>query len=433
MAELADNLTFDFEWESAPGVRPDEFASTWARLSVSVGPRIVTEIEDFRSRGTRSAAYLPLYPLAEWLAFNWWSLRANARTPKVGDWQSGERLPGHGFRHIGDGYSWPNLVLAPHGEQVLARWAADSEPRAHSKIRYLSSGSAVLSREETFLQLSELIDVVIARLQSEGISGTALEDEWDAIQSADDDEAAFSEAAARLGLDPYDVAPDVANAIVAAADQLDAMLLHELLDAISPTAIAPGANWILTSLAEMRERRPAQHLRPLPDLSQVAGRTASPRQVGYKSARIMREGLGLGPTTAAEPLEFVDVSESESTPPPIAGLGTSLSPTARQLTLLKRSNKSERFTAARAIWRMAVGTEGPFLLTSTNHPAQQASRAFAAEFLAPAEGIREFITPSESDAVDGDAIAAASAHFGVHEQVVAHQIENQFGRSLQVW
>lgn len=433
MAELTDNLRFEIEWEPAPGVRPDEFAATWARLSVAVGSRVVTEIEDFRSRGTRQAVFVPLYPLAEWLAFNWWSLRTNARTRVANSWRGNERVAGHDFRRIGDGYAWPHLVLAPHGERVLARWDADREPRAHGKIRYLSSGAAVLPREETFLRLAELIEAVVARLQAEGIHGTALDEEWDAVRSADQDEAAFSEAAARLGLDPYDVAPDVANAILAAADRLDSSLFDELLDAISPTTIDSSVDWVVRALDVMREHSPAAQVKPLPDLRQAVDRAATPWLVGYQAARIARERLGLDPTGVVEPAEFIGVNNVESAPAPIAGLGSRRSEQSPEVTLPRRSKNSERFTATRALWRVATGAEGPFLLTSAHQPTQQASRAFAAEFLAPAEGIREFLAPDHGDAVDADAITAASVHFGVHEQLVAHQIENQLGHSLDTW
>ncbi len=52
---------------------------TWARLEIHIGGECVALVEDQESRSSRRAIYCPLYPLAEWVAYNWWFLRADSR------------------------------------------------------------------------------------------------------------------------------------------------------------------------------------------------------------------------------------------------------------------------------------------------------------------------------------------------------------------
>lgn len=431
MADLNEALNLEFEWEPAPNVQPDEFSVTWARLTITVGSRTVTQVEDSRSHSTRRAVHVPLYPLAEWVAFNWWNLRANARTltsyhlPGVG------RIAGHDMRHVGDGYPWPNLVLGPHGEQTSARWFADVDDREHSRIRYLSSGMEILGRDDTFERLAEFVDAVVARLDSEGVGGTALATEWNELRSTEDDEAEFCEAAARLGLDPYGTTPEMAESIINGSSQLETPLFEELIDAVPPAALDSSVDWVLDALGRKTEGATASDLRPLPHLDPYAA-TGAPWQVGYRAAVRFRQELDLGSSDRAEPHEFVLVSHTNSAGPAISGLGQGGGQRFPELTIPERPANSERFAVARALWRFAAGTQRSFLLTKAHQPVQQVSRAFAAEFLAPAAGIREFLAADPDEFVDFDTMTAIGDHFGVHTQVVAHQIENQLGRPLDV-
>jgi hypothetical protein len=74
-----DDFRIEWEWESAPSVRAPEHRATWARIEILVGQEHVTLVEDKDSTSSRRSIYCPLYPVAEWVAYNWWLLRANSR------------------------------------------------------------------------------------------------------------------------------------------------------------------------------------------------------------------------------------------------------------------------------------------------------------------------------------------------------------------
>jgi hypothetical protein len=128
MSALTPSVRFEYEWEPAVDVRSAELASTWARFEMWVGDRCVTQVEDAASGSGRRSIYCSLYPLAEWIAFNWWALEAYVRPSAlepeawsyrrlVGRHSNDSRwLRQHNIRAAGDGFLWPNLSIIPEGE-----------------------------------------------------------------------------------------------------------------------------------------------------------------------------------------------------------------------------------------------------------------------------------------------------------------------------
>ena len=55
---------------------------------------------------------VPLYPLAEWIAFSWWQLFENSR-PLTTD-----GIDQRSMRSVGDGFLWPDLAFMPAGESM---------------------------------------------------------------------------------------------------------------------------------------------------------------------------------------------------------------------------------------------------------------------------------------------------------------------------
>jgi Zn-dependent peptidase ImmA (M78 family) len=64
---------------------------------------------------------------------------------------------------------------------------------------------------------------------------------------------------------------------------------------------------------------------------------------------------------------------------------------------------------------------GPSLLSSLSTDSQAQSRAFAAEFLAPAEALRQRITSHSVDPEQADDLAQ---EFGVSSELIRRQIQN---------
>jgi hypothetical protein len=168
-----DALRFTYEWERGDGVATPELAATWARLEVWVGSECVTRVEDILTGSARRSIYCSLYPLAEWIAFNWWPLTANIR-PAAFPKQA--RLWGrqHNFRAAADGFIWPNLMLWPQGSSTFVRWRSDAVVRNGAPVRYISSGDAFTDSIETRHSLSGIVESVLVRLEEMGFGSSPL-------------------------------------------------------------------------------------------------------------------------------------------------------------------------------------------------------------------------------------------------------------------
>jgi len=71
------------------------------------------------------------------------------------------------------------------------------------------------------------------------------------------------------------------------------------------------------------------------------------------------------------------------------------------------------------------------MISSASMPLQKAERAFAAELLAPADGLKEMLPELSGDTIDLRTVAELSAHFRVSDLVVEHQLENHFGIAVE--
>jgi len=73
----------------------------------------------------RRHLFIPLYPLAEWLATHWWSLLYEVETP------GREGYERHHSLHFGrEGFALPELLIKPMGERVLVEWRSLELPEA---------------------------------------------------------------------------------------------------------------------------------------------------------------------------------------------------------------------------------------------------------------------------------------------------------------
>ena len=126
------------------------------------------------------------------------------------------------------------------------------------------------------------------------------------------------------------------------------------------------------------------------------------------------------PVAIVEPVKTTHLRELEAVGRRVGNEGLAIASGRRM------RKETERFQAARVLALVAQEQQfGGYALSTSGHtPAQRASRAFAAELLAPADGIESYIgfAPSPDDYV---AIEECAAHFGVSQLVIAHQLENQ--------
>jgi len=436
-------LRFEYEWEPAEGVQSRELAATWCRLEIWVGSDCVTRVEDRVSGSTRRSLYCSLYALAEWIAFNWWAIQAHVRPTSLRPhhWSFAQLRSNHGNEHgwlrhhnlraAGDGFLWPNMTILPEGSSTRLTWVADTDVPEAWPIRFVSGGECVVNGVSVLRSLGDLVDSVITRLAERGVQDSTLLGEWRANAGLSGDEREFCLAAARLGLDPYSTTQELAEQLVRVSERLDEQLLGEFLDAADPLALDQGLRWIDTSSEVIRESTATTDDRVFAVRVAVDGVTVNgaprPWTAGYHQAARARQALGLEPTQPMAPEEMMAVHTSSAASLGLQGLGGESSSHSPTLVLgaPARLATTTRFAAARALWHFAIQPERErFLLTPTRTDVRRIERAFAAELLAPAVGLREQFMEAPGAATDDD-LDAAAAHYGVSPLLIRHQIENQ--------
>lgn len=422
-------LKFETDWVDAEGVHGPELSATWASLRIAAGDSVVTRVLDARAKTVREFVYVPLYPLAEWLATNWWFLTREVNSPAKEDDRDSRR------RHVlsggREGYAFPNLEVYSSGGWTHLAWKGGPSP--WTRVEFLGQGETRIDSGEFREACSGIVDQVIRRLASLGIEETFLQQEWKAIQEADGEEAEFCAIAAGLGWDPYALDDDRRALVLELAERLSGVVLEEAVAALDPQIVLEGCAAISGALTEARSNGlPLERLERIDQ--QVDAGSLHPWQEGYDLARRARMALELDgaplPTmhqlaqVLGEDPEAVDRATSPvdlHRAALVDGVVTRDEEEKAAFGFRQRGERSSRFHFCRALAEVLTLPGTDTLLTRANSERQQRNRAFAAEFLAPASGLQARI-PGRT--VDGDTIDELADEFGVSSRVIEHQVQN---------
>jgi hypothetical protein len=435
VAKMSVALDFRVEWLDAPGVTTPELAATWARYEMWVGGRCVTQVE--AADGTfRRGVYGSLYPLAYWIASNWWLLTSHVRPSAVDvrywSWRYVRTQPWlrqHNFRSAGDGMAWPDFTVVPEGQFTRVAWQQDYEHHS-GVVRFASDGRKWLQSDDLRTELVGIVRRVLDRLAEAGLPKTPLDEEWMGIAAADNDERKFCQTAARVGLDPYSVADDMAKNIVRAATVIPAEVAGDFFDSADAEAVADAAEWTRRAMSVAGEAagRATRTIREI--VRSAATHTAQldterPWLAGYEMARAIRRELGLVGTDHFDVAPWTGIGNVGAASHGIYGLAT-VSDDRCGVVLGDRHAgvTARRFGQARALGRILTRPgQRQFVLSVARSQDEKVARAFAAELLAPAEGIRLALDVLGSD--DESAMEAVARQFGVSPLLVQHQHDNQ--------
>jgi hypothetical protein len=450
---------FGLAWswsDTAPGRAP-ELAATWAELRISVGSEPVTLVHEPDAKTFRDHIVVSLYPLAEWIAFNWWSLVADARPGTqisqlrgayrngVGDargpwWVRSRR---HVLRAAGDGFWWPDVLFVPEGRETRVVWMPDFTAGPRTADRFASRGNVTVPSAALHQTLAGFVDAVIARLAERNLSGTPLQTEWDAVRGADPETGALCRAAAQLGLDPYTEGEGRAADIHDARRRLPAHLTEDFFNAVGPTRVGDQLGWIDRATALIGTRSPAAapngsaahpmlgELRAacaeVTETFYAPGALDNPWQLGFATAQRVRATLGLADTAEFDPGAYL-AYQTRAVPYLDRGLVAVGSRTGQHgptlVSAREFTDRPRRFLLARALWHIICDRNDTFLIVASHTHRQHIARGFALEVLAPAAGIAELLA-EPAHLVSSEDVEVISDHYGVGTIVVEHQLDNR--------
>lgn len=430
-------ISFDFEWLDPSGVPSPELAATWASFRIRVGETCLTRVYDRSAQTVRKNVYVPLYPVAEWLAANWWFLRYELKNKsRASDSAYRSR---HALIASREGYAYPDLEIAPMGPVTHLLWKTTGDE--WSNVEYLDGGEDWVDAETFGEDCADFINRVTCRLESLGIQNTYLQHEWAAVQSADEEEARYCRTAAGLGWDPYALEEEKHSWLVALSSHADE-LLTEAMAVLDPSA--PQGGWLaiqyaLDALGAVKSEQGCafDRIRGLRSAARAPenARGVAPWKVGYEWARQLR--IGLGDEEAPVPgmadlADFVgekrSVLDDVSSPvshvdaiPMVDGVVTRSNDGVPVLGLRRLGEPGRRFHLCRAIAEILTGGAADSLVTQAESPRQKRNRAFAAEFLVPSRALRRRV---KSPVVGEEEVERLAEKFGVSTRVVEHQLHN---------
>ena len=427
---------------------------TWARVRWPIAAGSATHVRT--SVGEADSITVPTYPLAAWIVQNWWSLLYELAPPSNSGNDGADvaldRVPWawrsrHCLRIADSSLLLPDLRVFSAGPSVTWEVYADPDRLAGAgpQLQFLDSLVASAERDKAAAALGEVVSWTLAQLRSCELDEAAtLRAMWDFIAKtpASAPDAEFCRAAGRIGLDPHDVdhwPPGLCEWLEAApAGTLDQAFSVDLQSFTGDVSDLPGLDRALRELVARYAVGAGGGMRKEAD-APGGPSSALAWQKGYERAAQLRHDAKLADDAPAADLAGVVFdgagvplrsSADLRTRAPVAALAGWAGGTIRLLARDRLAGRraAERFALARgvhhALW--ACG-QGPRLVSDAVDEDQRASRAFAAELLAPRAAVLRGVEQRRREMTVADAVAEVAAQYSVEDRVV----EWQFWNALQ--
>jgi hypothetical protein len=292
------------------------------------------------------------------------------------------------------GYVFPKIAVCSGGEgTLLTAWAQSSDD--YARVEFItppSVGPEVLARDQVEDMLMDMLAAVLDRLDRKGAAYQTLAAAWERVRTSigDLDELAYCKIAGKLGVDPYDPAsPDLTTF----ASQVSDSVFDDISDAAFVEELLPTTEW-LVRVKDIWQRAPQIDVAAFGNFPDDQDHTFA-WEVGRFAAEVFRKNTRADDDNPRKHLEqiFGSVLLRQSAcfseaPASVAAL-VSRKDTVASIATVARSAREQRFkvcTAAYIGWAGVPGEDRVATPAFTRH--QQASRAFAAELLAPSVYLR---------------------------------------------
>lgn len=397
---------------------------TFANVCIKCGDSVVTQVHDKKARTIRDFISVPLYPLVEWLTANWWALfyecdalgKAEAREPFSYR---------HSLRVAEEGFALPDLRICSEGDEMLLAWHPSLG--SYQNIDFIGQGACRMPTAAVDEVFASLVDAVLGRLAAKKIDSSWLAREWAVIQNSDSQENSFCSAAGWLGLIPYSMDETIGREILSVWNRLSRGLRRDVFCAASSDTLRDVGQWVEDVIGESGVAAGEAH--PWKGLfnSTVTSDSHTPWEIGYKLAVDARRRFGLEIDDVVDPEKLPDMkmqfTQTRNPPiPSVQGLFCFRDHREAVCFTARQRSESRRFLAARGLMGWLYGEQDVVsLLSTTLDRRQRQQRAFAAEFLVPAEALKQRITTHRATE---DQVVKLAEHFGVSDFVILHQLKN---------
>ena len=429
-------LTFNLLRRQSGDDTPPEEAATFGRLEVRVGNRCLTEGVAHDANDLLAGPNVSGYDIAEWLLWNSWRLRWEARPdgPRRG-WTLS-----HSLSSIGAGYVWPNIEMSSDGVRASISSSPTVDPTA-GLYRYVGAPIfEVVAASEVEDAIRRFAKAVLNLLDGAGVADTNLHRLWDDVERerSDPEAARLRRLEARLGHDPDEIAADF-RPTTDAVREFGGDSVEELAaDAgLQQATTLPSVKEITVAAERTGMDLRLQDAVSLDanedELGPVWGEAAAWR-VGFAAAGALRQQDALD----GQPICNKRLAELAGAPTAVldtpAARPSSLSfvlaaDDHARVALRSKWETGRRFDLARLLGDRLLGHAEPLSPATRAYTyRQKAQRAFAAELLCPYEAVCEFLGNDRSEERYDD----AADHFNVSSLTISTLLLNN-ERSEQSW
>ena len=225
---MPGELTMSLSSETLASGSAEERA-TFGLFSMTANDRPLTAGEDTERRELRHGPHVSGYPLAEWLAWNWWRIRWEFARPFDGDaarrWDFAHRMS-----TVGDGYAWPDITIFSDGLHAFL----DSGPSRNPDtvlFRYLGTpGRQTVPATILEAAIDGFVEDILARLEDRGLRDTNLHRLRHDLRAERErpEVARFRRLEAQLGRDPDEADAGAIRRRLADAAKLGEEALREV-------------------------------------------------------------------------------------------------------------------------------------------------------------------------------------------------------------
>lgn len=424
-------VCFDIDWQILPEEEP-AVSNTAGLMKIHINGQNATENHDIFSRTIHEKAMLSAYPLALWLATSWWRVLYEAvpLPEKEGtqntDWQMAHFMPAAGY-----GFVWPLVELSSDGTTMTLTLRphirAEYEP-----LRYLNSFTEYITVADFSKNINQFLRETVLRLDGMDIGETPLHEALKTLQQEQSDPVLRQRRVleASFGYDAETLPENVLQRMALLENAMGTQAMRSLGAHFAYAAPAE----ILRQL-EIAEELSAVGIQGKTDIPpvQMRGEFAreTPWEYGRRMAHAMRAALGLKTGHGVENntlLSLFGITESafKNTSPIETdySLATSVDASDTIRINFKKMYEStgRRFALARILGnKVCLEVFEPWsVITGAKSFIQRVQRAFAAEFLCPLAGIREYANNNFSE----KHIENTAEFFSVSPTLVRSQLVN---------
>ena len=428
-------LEFTLTPRSLDSGAPEEHA-TFGTFQIHANGRCLTEgvaHGGYDGNDLLSGPCVSGYHVAEWLAWNRWRLRWEARPNDLSrDWVFAHRLSS-----IGEGYVWPNIEIASDGVRAIIISAPAIDPQA-GLYRYVGAPTCeVVDATDLEAAIDGFADHVLGLLNDAGVD-TNLHRLWHDIEHErqDGESAQRRRLEARLGHDPDEASSEDIRRAIDAARDLGIDSVEELAADVGwrgtttlPTAKELAATAASNGLAMHPQDAVKLHAKDhLPAWGEVAA-----WRLGVATAHMLRQQE----VSAGEPLGNERLAELAGAPAAILNDGDNTPPSPLSFMLAtdghvraalrSKWETGRRFDLARLLGDRLIGEDEPLRPATRAYTyRQKAQRAFAAELLCPYEAVRDFLCGDRSE----ERCDEAAHYFNVSPVAISSLLRNNESHSF---